>query len=146
VRLRIFARDPDRARAFYAQVFGWSLPDDGPAHCWVITTGDDPRLGNDGPDPSGADHAVNPGELVIATVHVADLDTTTAALLAAGGEVLVPRLPLPGSGWLVDVADTEGNLIGIMQDDPRAAWPHAPTRTRRRPRSGPGRSRPGGAP
>jgi uncharacterized protein len=135
VRLRIFARDPDRARAFYAQVFAWSLPDDGRRRCWVITSGDDPRVGIDGPDPTGTDHAVNPGEhavnpgeVVIPTIHVADLDATTAAALAADGEVLVPRIPLLGVGWLIYLADTEGNLIGIMQDDPRATWPQPSTK------------------
>jgi uncharacterized protein len=123
VRLRIFARDPDRARAFYAQVFGWSLPE-GPRYCWLITTGDDPRLGIDGPTRNAADHPTGP---LIPTVHVTDLDAATAAALAAGGEILVPRIPLPGAGWLVYLADTEGNLIGIMQDDPGAAWPQTPT-------------------
>jgi uncharacterized protein len=120
VRLRIFATDPDRARAFYAAVFGWSLPNDGQRFCWVITAGDDPRLGIDGPHPTGSDHL---GELFVPTVHVPDVDATAAAARAAGGDVLVPRIPVPESGWLVYLADTEGNLIGIMQDDPHAAWP-----------------------
>jgi uncharacterized protein len=123
VRLRIFARDPDRARAFYAQVFGWSLPE-GQWYCWLISSGDDPRLGIDGPAQNTADHH---NQAAIPTVHVADLDATTAAALAAGGEILVPRIPLPGAGWLAYLADTEGNLIGIMQDDPGAAWPKSST-------------------
>jgi uncharacterized protein len=69
---------------------------------------------------------VSAGELFIPTVHVTDLDAATAAAHAAGGDVLVPRLPVPGVGWLIYLADTEGNLIGIMQDDPCAAWPSAP--------------------
>jgi predicted enzyme related to lactoylglutathione lyase len=139
VRLWIFAADPYRARAFYAQVFGWSLPD-GPWHGWLITPRDDPRLGIDGPHPTGVEPA---GEAFIPTVHVADLDATTAAALAAGGEVLVARIPLPGVGWLVYLADTEGNLIGVMQDDPDAVWPTPAAagrrrQVRRRRRSGPG--------
>jgi predicted enzyme related to lactoylglutathione lyase len=123
VRLRIFATDRDRARAFYAHVFGWSLPDDARRHCWVVTTGDDPRLGIDGPHPTGTDYTVNPNRLFVPTIHVPDLDATTAAALANGGDLLVARIPIPGVGWLVYLADTEGNLIGIMQDDPHAAWP-----------------------
>jgi predicted enzyme related to lactoylglutathione lyase len=138
VRLRIFANDPDRARAFYARVFGWSLPE-GKRCCWVITSGDDPRLGIDDSDEIH-DHHV--GEVVLPTIHVADLDATTAAALAAGGEVLVPRIPVPGTGWLVYLADTEGNLIGIMQDDPDAAWPQAPATDAPGPRAG--RARAGG--
>jgi predicted enzyme related to lactoylglutathione lyase len=145
VRLRIFATDPDRARAFYAKVFGWSLPD-GRWYCSVITNGDDPRLGTDGPAGFGADRS---GEVNIPTVHVADLDATTAIALAAGAEVLVPRIPLPGVGWLVYLADTEGNLIGVMQDDPQAAWQQVPdqqppTSTVRQGRGGRGRCGPGG--
>ena len=112
--LRIFAKDRhrlDSARAFYARVFGWSLPDDGRC-CWVINSDDDPRL-----ECSGAG---------IPTIHVADLDAITAAALAAGGEVLVARIPLPGIGWMTYLADTEGNLLGVMQDDPQAAWPRTP--------------------
>jgi predicted enzyme related to lactoylglutathione lyase len=139
VRLRIFANDPDRARAFYTQVFGWSLPA-GRRCCWVITSGDDPALGVDDCDESHDHHA---GEVVLPTIHVADLDATTTAALAAGGEILVPRLPVPGTGWLAYLADTEGNVIAIMQDDPSAAWPQAPARTRL-PRGRADRSRPRG--
>jgi predicted enzyme related to lactoylglutathione lyase len=131
VRLCIFAADPDRARAFYAKVFGWSLPEDGGG--WVMTSVDDPRLGIDDSDTA----ETGPVEPYVPTVHITDLDATTAAALAAGGEVLVPRIPLPRAGWLVYLTDTEGNLIGIMQDDPDAAWPTAPGRQRGVPRSEP---------
>src|SRR5258708_1686923 len=114
-RLWIFAADPGRARAFYAQVFGWSLPDAEHRHSWVITTRDDPRLGTDDPR--------SPSRPSIPTVHVPDPDATTPAARAAGADLLVPRIPVPGLGWLAYLADTEGNLIGVMQDDPQADWP-----------------------
>ena len=117
VQLRIFTRDPRRAAAFYAEVFGWSLPAAGDRLCWVITPGDDQRLGIDGADSGG---------LFIPTVHVDDLDATAQAAVAAGGEILVPRIPSPRVGWLAYLADTEGNLVGIMQDDPHACWPDQP--------------------
>ena len=124
VRLRIFAKDPGRARAFYAQVFGWSLPG---RHrcCWMVTSGDDPRLGVNDADEIHGHHPDEDG--VMATSHVVNLDATAAAALAAGGEILVPRIPLPGTGWLVYLADIEGNVIGLMQDDPAAAWPQTAT-------------------
>jgi predicted enzyme related to lactoylglutathione lyase len=120
VRLWIFAKDAARARAFYAHVFGWSLAGDGPRISWVITPDDDSRLGVDGPNPTNARHLDEPA---IPTMHVADLDATTAAAQAAGGEILVPRIPLPGVGWLAYLADPEGNLLTVMQDDAHAAWP-----------------------
>jgi len=112
VRLQIFTRDPRRAARFYAEVFGWSLPADGDRCCWVITTGDDSRLGIDSADT------------LLPTIHVDDLDATTQAAVTAGGEILVGRIPVPGEGWLAHLADTDGNLITVMQDDRRAHWPH----------------------
>jgi predicted enzyme related to lactoylglutathione lyase len=119
VRLWIHARDPRRAAAFYTAVFGWFLPTDAGRCCWVVTSSDDQRLGLDNTDANG------PG---IPTVHVADLEATSRLAVAAGGEILVSRIPQAGAGWLVYLADTEGNLIGIMQDDPDARWP-APDNT-----------------
>ena len=115
VLLRIYANDPHRAATFYRNVFGWTLPTDEDRHCWVVTPSDDPRL-----------HvAVARDGIAIPTVHVEDLDATTLAALAAGGEILVAPIPLTGAGWLVCLADTEGNLIGVMHDDPDARWPDA---------------------
>jgi len=117
VHLWIHTEDPQRAAAFYAEVFGWSLPADHDRRCWVITPGDERRLGVDGTDPVDADGPFIP------TIHVDDLDATIQTAVAAGGETLVRRTPVPGAGWLAYLADTEGNLIGIMQDDPHACWP-----------------------
>jgi predicted enzyme related to lactoylglutathione lyase len=116
VRLYIFARDQARVREFYDRALGWQLVDDGQRRCWVVTANDDPRLGTDGAIGGDRDELH-----VIPTVHVADIDATVAAALEAGGEVLVPRMPLPGVGWLVYLADTEGNVLGVMQDDPAAS-------------------------
>jgi predicted enzyme related to lactoylglutathione lyase len=114
--LRIYAKDPQCAAAFYTKVFGWALPTDDDRRCWVITSGDDPRLRIAGEDDG----------IAIPTVHVEDLDATTLTALAAGGEILVARMPLTGAGWLVCLADTEGNLIGVMHDDPDARWRRPP--------------------
>lgn len=73
VRLPIFVRDPDRARAFHAQILDWAMPDNGRRHCWVITRDGDPRLCTDGvdsPDTTGAVHANEPS---VPTIHVPDV-------------------------------------------------------------------------
>jgi predicted enzyme related to lactoylglutathione lyase len=33
----------------------------------------------------------------------------------------VPKAPVPGVGWLAYVTDTEGNVLGLMQEDASAA-------------------------
>jgi len=32
----------------------------------------------------------------------------------------VPKMPIPGVGWLAYAKDTEGNIFGIMQPDANA--------------------------
>jgi hypothetical protein len=35
-------------------------------------------------------------------------------------ERALAKMPIPGVGWLAYVKDTEGNLFGMMQNDPNA--------------------------
>ena len=37
--------------------------------------------------------------------------------LATGGTMALPKMPVPGVGWLAYVKDTEGNILGMMQRD-----------------------------
>ena len=63
------------------------------------------------------------GQAVIAyvcTVDVAEIDESIATVVANGGTVVVPKMPLPGMGWLVYCKDSEGNIFGMMQNDPNA--------------------------
>lgn len=39
---------------------------------------------------------------------------------AAGAAVAQPRGPIPGVGWYAVVRSPDGNLFGLMQDDPNA--------------------------
>jgi predicted enzyme related to lactoylglutathione lyase len=42
-------------------------------------------------------------------------------VVANGGAVAVPKMAIPGVGWLAYCTDPEGNIFGLMQDDPNAA-------------------------
>jgi uncharacterized protein len=33
---------------------------------------------------------------------------------------VVPKMPIPGVGWLAYFKDTEGNIVGVMQPDANA--------------------------
>ena len=119
----IHAGDPERAIKFYTAVFGWTFQKwGGPMPYWLITTGADgpginggmvPRIG-----PAPADgQAVN---AYPTTMKVASVDAAIAATKANGGSVALPKMPIPGMGWLAYGKDTEGNIFGVMQDDPAA--------------------------
>ena len=54
------------------------------------------------------------------TIDVPDVDEYVAQIEANGGKVAMPKMAIPGVGYLVYCYDTENNLFGIMQADKAA--------------------------
>jgi predicted enzyme related to lactoylglutathione lyase len=116
VHFEINADDGERAVQFYTSVFGWKVQKwDGPVDYWLLMTG--------GGEP-GIDGAVtlreDPPEATVNTVDVPSVDEYVAKVKENGGTVLVPKMPVPGVGWMAYCKDTEGNTFGLMQSDPNA--------------------------
>jgi predicted enzyme related to lactoylglutathione lyase len=113
----IQADDPDRAGRFYKEAFGWSVDKwAGPLDYWLVGTG-----AKDEPGINGAIMKREvPGAQTINTIDVADLDEAIERVRKAGGSTLSDRTTVPGVGHFCYCADTEGNVFGIMQNDPGA--------------------------
>jgi len=123
VHFELHAQNPDRAIAFYRAVLGWEFQLwNGPAEYWLITTGKDDEPGiNGGMVRRKGDID---GQAVIAfvcTASVKSIDETIDRATKHGGSIAVPKMPVPGVGWLVYFKDTEGNIFGAMQADAAAA-------------------------
>jgi hypothetical protein len=87
----------------------------------LITTGPASERGIDG----GLIRRQGPidGQAVIAyvcTIDVPSVDDTVRTVGLNGGANVVPKMPIPGVGWLAYCKDTEGNIFGVMQADERA--------------------------
>lgn len=108
--------DPDRARSFYGEVFGWTFEGHGEVPYWLATTDDRDQPGIDGA-LAGRDDL---HDVPVVVVNVDDLDATVERATASGAELLQPRLPVPGMGWTAYVRDPEGTVLGIWQTDERA--------------------------
>jgi hypothetical protein len=122
IHFEIYAEKPERAIAFYSQIFAWEFSRWGEMDYWLITTGPDDKPGINGGLTTR--RGVIDGESVIAfvcTIDVPDVDASVAAILAAGGTIAHPKMPIPTIGWLAYGKDTEGNIFGIMTPDPQAA-------------------------
>jgi uncharacterized protein len=125
IHFEIQAADPARAIAFYESLFGWSFKKwEGPMPYWLVTTGPEGTPGINGglharmdATAPAAGQAVN---AFVCTVDVDNVDAYGAKATRAGAVICVPKMPIPGVGWLVYAADTEGNLFGMMQNDPAA--------------------------
>ena len=116
VHFEIPADDLGRAQRFYGDVFGWQFQKwDGPMEYVLATTGKDGR-GIDG----GLLRRQAPGAGTVNTIDVPSVDEYVSRIEAKGGKVAVPKMSIPGVGWLAYALDTEGNMFGIMQADEKA--------------------------
>jgi predicted enzyme related to lactoylglutathione lyase len=131
VHFEIHAADPERAAAFYRTVFGWDVKEwvmpgvqvSNESRFWMATTGAEPAPGINGgilfrrgsPPVEG-----QPVNAYVCTIDVASLDESLHLVVAAGGMLAVPRMPIKGIGWLVYCKDTEGNIFGMTQYDASA--------------------------
>src|SRR5438309_2252432 len=117
IHFEIPAEKPERAISFYEKLFGWKFQKwDGPMEYWVIRTGNAGEPGIDG----GLMTRRDPAQPCVNTIDVEDLDASLRSAEAAGGLCVVPKMPIPGVGWLAYCKDTEGHIFGMMQADATA--------------------------
>ncbi|MEM1434142.1 MAG: VOC family protein [Pseudomonadota bacterium] len=113
--IAIAADDVDRARRFYEQVFGWEFEPWGPPNFYHIK----------GAGIHGALQerrgAATPGAGIECTFAVANLETASAAIAAAGGTLMDQVYEIPGVGRLQRFSDCEHNELLIMQYEPAHA-------------------------
>lgn len=121
----IHADDPIRAITFYEKVFGWQFNKwDGPQAYWLIKTGEASEPGIDGGLLQRMGGVPTDGQAVnayVCTVMSKTVDEDVSKALSNGGTIAVPKMAVPGIGWLAYVKDTEGNILGVMQEDCDAA-------------------------
>jgi predicted enzyme related to lactoylglutathione lyase len=118
IHFEIPADDPERAIRFYEKVFDWTIEKwDGPIEYWLVMTGPDDEPGING----GLMQRDDTVEGIENTIDVKDLDASLADVKKNGGQVIRPRVAVPGVGWMAYIKDTEGNIFGLMESDDSAA-------------------------
>ncbi len=126
LHFEIQADDVERAKTFYAAALDWSFEDwsevTGSTY-WGIVTGPEEAPGVNGgllqrPVPGPAlEQGTN---AFVCTAVVDDYDKSERRILAAGGQLALPKTALPGMAWQGYYIDTEGNTFRIHQPDPEA--------------------------
>jgi predicted enzyme related to lactoylglutathione lyase len=121
IHFEIHAENPERAIAFYQDLFEWKFERWGEIEYWIVYTGSKTEPGIDGGLLKRK--GTIDGTAIIAyvcTIEVVSLDGSVAKALAKGGQMAVPKMPIPGMGWLAYCKDSEGNVFGMMQADASA--------------------------
>jgi uncharacterized protein len=114
--LALNADDVERAKSFYAEVFGWSFQRAGPLGYHQFHNAGEGLVG-----ALQGRREIKPGVRmagVEATVAVDDIDATLKAVADRGGRIVHPAFHMDGVGRLAYIEDTEGNFVGVMQYDP----------------------------
>ncbi len=110
VHFEIRANDPDAARAFYGELFGWEFPEGAiPGYTYVDTGVPGAIPGGIGPIQGGAD-------LVTFFVGVEDVEKTLAAAERLGAKIVQPATHVPGVTFGL-LADAEGHVVGVAAQD-----------------------------
>jgi predicted enzyme related to lactoylglutathione lyase len=118
VHFEIPADNPERVAEFYKKVLGWVIQKwEGPVDYWLISTGKNSEPGIHGGIARKKDRP-DPGVLV--TAQVDSVDASLKKIIKAGGSIVVPKRAIPGVGYQAYFRDPEGNVIGIMKNDPSA--------------------------
>jgi predicted enzyme related to lactoylglutathione lyase len=124
IHFEIHATNPLELIPFYESLFGWTLTRFIPeVEYWTIVTGTDDQPGING----GLVKRQGPAPLEmqsvsgsVCTVQVDSVDSILAKNAELGGSVALPKMPIPGIGWLAYIKDLDGNILGIMNPDPSA--------------------------
>jgi uncharacterized protein len=105
------ASDVGRAKEFYGGVFGWKFQDWGAEYISFdresAGIGGGFRLGDGGGEPDGC------APLVV--LYSRDLKATEAAIVAAGGSIVVPTFEFPG-GRRFHFSDGLGNVLAVWSE------------------------------
>jgi hypothetical protein len=115
IHFEIGADDPERAVKFYEKVFGWKINRWGPVEYWLATTGPDAEPGINGAITPRVDKRAT-----VNTISVPNVDEFVKRIEQEGGKIVMAKSTVPGVGYMAYCQDTEGNIFGIMQEDPSA--------------------------
>lgn len=105
----LMTAEPEKCKAFYGKVFDWKFDDASMPGYTLVDTG---------AEPTGAvfkKPAQAPGVCVNVYFQVGDIDGTLKKVTGNGGQVLVPKTEIPGTGHFAMFTDPEGIVVGIMQ-------------------------------
>ncbi len=122
VHFEIHASNPNRAISFYKKVFNWEFTSwGGNEEYWMIKTGPDDQPGiNGGLIKRRGEIDGQAVTAYVCTIAVDSVDNYSKVVVENSGEIVVPKMPIPGVGWLIYCKDTEGNIFGIHQEDANA--------------------------
>lgn len=111
VAFQIHAKDREKQRAFYGEMFDWDITEREGLPILAIPPGK-------GPPEEGLSGTLMESDRAPALtfyVQVADLPASLRKAEELGGKVVLERLDVPNGPTVAQIEDPEGNLLGLVQ-------------------------------
>lgn len=114
------AKDPERLRNFYANVFGWKFKNAAAQNMqyWNITTGTKHLPGVNG----GLYKKGSVRQKPVNYISTADINESMAEVEKQGGRITVGKKEVVGHGFTAIGTDPEGNSIGLFESTNRGMF------------------------
>jgi len=131
VHWEVRARDSERLKKFYGDLFGWAIDSNNPMKYGMVDTG--LKQGINGGIGGGDPHFAAG---VTIYVQVEDPQAYLTRIESMGGKALMMPMEIPGDVTMALFSDPEGNVIGLVkgsQTDTRSSSATRPSRSRRSP-------------
>jgi predicted enzyme related to lactoylglutathione lyase len=111
VHWELWSKEPEKASAFYANVFGWDIQHIPALNYHMVQTGGVGGINGGIMKPQDGEW---PGNMAF-YVQVDDLDAYAAKVKSAGGKMLVEKMDVPGVGQLSLFEDTDKRVLGMFK-------------------------------
>ena len=111
VHFEIRSADPDAARAFYSELFGWSFSEAGMPDYSYVDSGVPT-----GTIPGGMSPLQGGNHMVTVFAGVADVNEALQRAVSLGGKVVQPATSVPGVTFGL-FADPQGNVVGVAAQE-----------------------------
>lgn len=107
-----------RASKFYSEIFGWQLLDIPEMDYTLVhaaKTDKNNMVVEPGAINGGLFQRNDSAKQPMIVIGVKSIDETIKKIVAAGGKVVTPKVPIP-NGSYARIADSEGNVIGLADE------------------------------
>ncbi len=110
VHFQIQAKDVDKQKAFYGEMFDWDIEQPEGSPFLLIPAGKGPPEEGIGGTMSGAE-----GSAIVIYIQVANLGESLEKAAQLGGKVTMPSIDVPNGPTIAAIEDPEGNPVGLVQ-------------------------------
>lgn len=121
VHFEVTADDTKRAKKFYTDVFGWKCNDIPSMNYITVETTETDAKTHMAKTPGAINGGITgkdeSAKQTIIVVQVADVEESIKKIKDAGGKLVMPIVEIPGIGDYARVTDTEGNVVGVIEEN-----------------------------